>query len=250
MSPPIFNPDGSEVSEIVLPDGSTASEVIGPDGNVVFEAGADIPDSGVLKYGFNEGSGTTATDSFGSNDGAINGASFTTTSAEGSHALSFDGNVGENVDSSLVPDTTNNFSWAVRFKTSFPTTDSEEAHILSTNDGNDGVSIAFSSGDLRVEGGGGVESDNTSSISGLGDGVYHSAIITFDGSNITLAIDGTRQLTESIGTFDSGVNLRVGERARSSSTSPFNGLIDDVRVYDKALTETEESNLASTGSIQ
>jgi len=50
MSPPIFTPDGSEVSEIVLPDGSTASEVIGPDGNVVFEAGGDIPDSGLLHY--------------------------------------------------------------------------------------------------------------------------------------------------------------------------------------------------------
>ena len=38
----IYNPDGSEVSEIVLPDGSTASEVIAPDGSVVFSA---IPDS-------------------------------------------------------------------------------------------------------------------------------------------------------------------------------------------------------------
>jgi len=49
MSPPIYTPDGSEVSEIVLPDGSTASEVIGPDGNVVFEAGPDIPDSVVSR---------------------------------------------------------------------------------------------------------------------------------------------------------------------------------------------------------
>jgi hypothetical protein len=45
MSPPIYTPDGSEVSEIVLPDGSTASQVVDPDGNVVFEAGPDIPDS-------------------------------------------------------------------------------------------------------------------------------------------------------------------------------------------------------------
>jgi len=49
MSPPIYTPDGSEVSEIVLPDGSAASEVIGPDGNVVFEAGPDIPDSTVAQ---------------------------------------------------------------------------------------------------------------------------------------------------------------------------------------------------------
>jgi len=33
----------------VLPDGSTASEVIDPDGNVVFEAGPDIPDSGMFQ---------------------------------------------------------------------------------------------------------------------------------------------------------------------------------------------------------
>jgi len=50
MSPPIYTPDGSEVSEIVLPDGSTASEVIGPNGNVVFEAGPDIPDSALAQY--------------------------------------------------------------------------------------------------------------------------------------------------------------------------------------------------------
>jgi hypothetical protein len=58
MSPPIFNPDGPEVSEIVLPNGSTASEVIDPDGNVVFEAGPDIPDS-VASY---QEDGTTSTD--------------------------------------------------------------------------------------------------------------------------------------------------------------------------------------------
>jgi hypothetical protein len=83
MSPPIFTPDGSEVSEIVLPDGSTASEVIGPDGNVVFEAGAYIPDSDVylpmdegskttLNDGHNNADGTLASDSWES-DSAFNG---------------------------------------------------------------------------------------------------------------------------------------------------------------------------------
>jgi len=50
MSPPIYRPDGTEVSEIVLPNGLTAGEVIDPDGNVVFEAGPDIPDSVVHRY--------------------------------------------------------------------------------------------------------------------------------------------------------------------------------------------------------
>src|SRR6056297_1479058 len=61
MSPPIFTPDGSEVTEIVLPDGSTASQVVGPDGSVVFDAGPDIPDSAEVQVnakqltGFSDG---------------------------------------------------------------------------------------------------------------------------------------------------------------------------------------------------
>ena len=36
---PIYTPDGTEVSEVVLPDGSTASEVVGPDGNTLASFG-------------------------------------------------------------------------------------------------------------------------------------------------------------------------------------------------------------------
>jgi hypothetical protein len=77
------------VSEIVLPDGSTASEVIGPDGNVVFEAGPDIPDSG-LEHQFNFEQSlhdelTTA--SFVAQDGEA----YSTTAAEGDYATDLDG---------------------------------------------------------------------------------------------------------------------------------------------------------------
>src|SRR6056297_2572190 len=97
MSPPIFTPDGSAVTEIVLPDGSTASEVVAPDGSVVFDAGPEIPDSGVLRYEFEDDSNTTtAVDSWTDDthtayDGAINGATYTTDAKVGSMSLSFDG---------------------------------------------------------------------------------------------------------------------------------------------------------------
>lgn len=61
---PINNPNGNEVSEIVLPDGATASEVIAPDGSTVF--GSAIPDSVVNNmdtfYAISEGSGTAVGD--------------------------------------------------------------------------------------------------------------------------------------------------------------------------------------------
>jgi hypothetical protein len=58
---PIFNPNGNEVSEIILPDGSTASEVIAPDGSTVFSA---IPDSVVLLDDFADGDLTTNRQTF------------------------------------------------------------------------------------------------------------------------------------------------------------------------------------------
>jgi len=94
MSPSIFNPDGPEVSEIVLPNGATASEVIDPDGNVVFEAGPDIPDSAVGYWSFNDAADTTtAVDEKGDRDATIqSGVSYDDTIvAEGSHSLNFDG---------------------------------------------------------------------------------------------------------------------------------------------------------------
>jgi len=92
MSPPIYTPDGSEVSEIVLPDGSTASQVIGPDGNVVFEAAPDIPDSGTNQWPVDEGSGTALNPRLGSVTASITGATWESdASAIGGQRLGFNG---------------------------------------------------------------------------------------------------------------------------------------------------------------
>jgi len=48
----VFNPDGGEVSEIILPDGTTASEVVAPDGSVGFDP---APDSAVWQDDFSDG---------------------------------------------------------------------------------------------------------------------------------------------------------------------------------------------------
>jgi hypothetical protein len=59
---PIFNPNGNEVSEIVLPNGNPASEVIAPDGTQVFGA---IPDSVVDNF---EAAGTNPPGPYRSGD--------------------------------------------------------------------------------------------------------------------------------------------------------------------------------------
>jgi len=87
MSPPIFNPDGSEVSEIVLPDGSTASQVIGPDGNVVFEAAPDIPDSEANQKLIHRWHLSEDTDPFVDQIGSSDGTNSGTTQVSGSQYI-------------------------------------------------------------------------------------------------------------------------------------------------------------------
>ncbi|WP_447971265.1 LamG-like jellyroll fold domain-containing protein [Nitrospira sp. M1] len=90
---------------------------------------------------------------------------------------------------------------------------------------------------------------NDSSMS-LADGNWHHIAFTFDdaGNTQALYIDGvlaaSGNATESI-TYTQGANTRIG--ANSSDTDndfDFNGLIDEARIYDRALTATEIANLA------
>jgi len=94
MSPPIYTPDGQEVTEIVLPDGSTASQVVGPDGSVVFDAGPEIPDSEDLqaRYDFSEEDGSTpVTDQTGNGHDLTGSYSGVGASINGVQAGKFDG---------------------------------------------------------------------------------------------------------------------------------------------------------------
>lgn len=86
----IFNPDDSEVTEIVLPDGSQASEVVAPDGSVVWTAAADIPDSVVYQY-VAENFGSPWPDEVQSADMTVNGLT-ASTFANGETSVSGDGN--------------------------------------------------------------------------------------------------------------------------------------------------------------
>jgi hypothetical protein len=92
MSPPIFTPDGSEVSEIVLPDGERASEVVAPDGSVVFEG----PLAGGAVYQWNPATFSTGdstwTDDLQGEVMDITGNPQSVTLANGNPGIQGDGN--------------------------------------------------------------------------------------------------------------------------------------------------------------
>jgi len=254
MSPPIYTPDGSEVSEIVLPDGSTASEVIDPDGNVVFEAGPDIPDSGVARWTFDNGdtNSGTAVDIWGSNDGAIDGATTGVSGANQTYttneAYEFNGS-GDNIDinswSNIGFSNNDPFSIACWLNTD---TTSSRQRVWGTEDGNSRGFIldVLSGGDMRffLGNGGDTVATTTKSIS---TNTWHHATCTFDGSTATVYIDASNSASTSASYSGSNQNFHIATTDKLADY--FDGVIDDVRIYDKGLTSTEVSNLFNNGSI-
>ena len=232
--------DNTDVSDITI-DGQNVSQVTA-DGNVVWNA---IPDSGVSRWGFDEGSGSTAIDSWGNNDGTINGATYTTTSYVGSHALSFDG-IDDEVNIPEFP-AFSSYSMAAWLR---PNNVTEKMGAVSLGVNNRGKLGIKDTGDLWFQMRG--QNGKVEVTTPVSANTYTLGVFTWDGSTLEgFKNDATSAGTVSISSQDPVVTGqdRVGENVNSDFPQNYDGIIDDVRIYDKALTSTEVSNLYNTGSI-
>jgi len=245
MSPPIYTPDGSEVSEIVLPDGSTASEVIGPDGNVVFEAGPDIPDSGVSRYTFNNAdtSGGTAIDSWGNNDATINGAT-TGVSGELGEAYDFDG-TNDYVDTPVSP-ISGGMSISVWANASSSQNGGFTAIISNREESGAGAQTEIDFNPSISEMVGYLGGTEVAAHTLITDQWVHHCL-TWDGSTAEYYVDGSSVGTASVGSVVTSRDFDIGRRPAGDNNIV--ATIDDPRIYDKGLSSTEVSNLYNTGSI-
>lgn len=102
----------------------------------------------------------------------------------------------------------------------------------------------------------GQTSMNTSNGSiGLGNWYHYTGVIDRNQGELRSYIDGERKVSTSVDTNDTVSHndpLRIGFDAYSgnSSYSPLNGRLDDIRLYNKPLSDEEVSNLYNTGSIE
>ena len=207
-----------------------------------------IPDSGVARWEFEQ----DVTDSWYSNDGTDNtSAGYTTDATQGSYAKSFDG-----VDDDVVFDhdlSLTTYSAAVWIKTSVAQVQpfisrrdvdggpTKNYGIMSNSDG------APAANHYDVDNSTWQRTDATTNIA---DGSWHHLVATYDGSDIVIYVDGNSEGSTAAGTpyTDSTQATRLGYEA-GITNEYFEGDADDSRLYDKALTDTEVSNLYNTGSI-
>ena len=86
------------------------------------------------------------------------------------------------------------------------------------------------------------------SQSDLSEGKWLFVSVVYDGTNVTLYIDGAEDTsgTANIDQVDSDQPVRIGfERIISSDPGYLDGRIDEVRIYNRALSDVEIQQLFS-----
>ncbi|MDR4507113.1 MAG: LamG domain-containing protein [Candidatus Brocadiaceae bacterium] len=205
-------------------------------------------------YKFNEGSGLSARDSSGNgNDGTINGARWS--AGKSGSGLDFDGindsvdfttnlgiNAGLTVSAWVYPTAAPNENGRVIATTYY--WDENDALLrgwtLGTNSGSTD-SIYFrlynSSGTRSTTSFSNFFAENLNKWT-LVTGVFKPSQYTRLYVNGVMVAEDTSNIFSSIG-YAAGTNLRIGMRADSSTLGMWQGGIDEVQIYDHALTDQE-----------
>jgi hypothetical protein len=85
---------------------------------------------------------------------------------------------------------------------------------------------------------------------GLVDGRWHHLAATFDGSMLELYVDGKLAARGTPALDTAGPELNVGRSPASQYSEHFDGLLDDLRIYDRALAADEIAALYHEGGWQ
>lgn len=206
---------------------------------------------------FDEPRGNVANDSAGSANGAITGATFDSNSADGAGSLLFDG-VDDRVDlGTLDVPAGNAITIAAWFRAD--DFDIRDARIISKASGtssaahywmmstiNDASGLHFLRFRLKTNG-------ITSTLHGnnasgrLFTGVWTHAAMVYDGAEMRIYKDGV--LVGSMaktGTIDTNASVQatIGNQPIGAGPRAFDGRLDDIRIYDRALSEKEIQLLA------
>ena len=216
---------------------------------------------GLVSYWpFDEGSGATAYDAANGNDGTIYGATYITDKAPvvgNDYALAFDGDDHVQVGDSTALEPAN-VTVAAWVKAS--TSPGSSRYIVSK-----GAHTCWAASYALYTRGGGLyfyvfnPTDgyrlSPGAGTGIWDGVWHHVAGTYDGSFLRLYVDGFEIGTGNATSIPIGYGLPTTDDLfvgayGGTCNLPFNGLIDEVGVWDRALSAEEIAALSvGVGSL-
>ncbi|MCA8997201.1 MAG: DUF4347 domain-containing protein, partial [Planctomycetaceae bacterium] len=202
-------------------------------------------------YKLDEGNGSVAIDS---SDYGANGTHFGSlayTAGTSGSAVNYNGDF----DRTEVADPADghldfgNGDFSVSFWFNSTQTTPTGARLVGKTAGAAGFIFYQQNGTLRFEVNDGTNSEQLT-VDGLFDGNWHQITGVRRGSDFILYVDGLAVAadTVSLGSISNSESLKFG--ASSGSTSDFDGLLDDVRLYNRSLTSSDIQELSTpqTGS--
>jgi hypothetical protein len=234
-----------------------AGNVIMPDTRVDFAHVGINPSAGLVAYWpFNEGSGTATVDAsgYGRHGTLVNGTLWTS-----DPALDFDGG-DDHVDVGtfdIAGDALTIAAWILSrnlancsssdcriLSKATSTAEADHWFMLSTIAAGSGAELRFR---LKTDG---TTSTLIAGSGGLPEDTWVHAAAVYDGSNMELFLDGipvgSTPKSGSLST-NAGVSVWIGGNPPDAFSKPWDGLIDEVRIYDRALTAGEILALPQPG---
>ena len=233
-----------------------ASGNLGPYSNTATTTTPAIPAGLVAAYSFNEGSGTTVTDLSGNNlTGTIVGATWTTGGKYG-NGLSFDG-AGSYVDLGNPSALQLTGSMTIEAWINAAANPADDGQIVAKSDSAGGWQFKTSPDTgphtfgVAVSGSTGAHTQRYSTTVRALNTWYHVAGV-YDAAAGTLSTyvngvldNGTLRGSVPASQLNQNVNVNIGRRTGGSGYY-FNGLIDEVRIYNRALSQAEIQSDMST----
>jgi uncharacterized protein (TIGR03437 family) len=98
-------------------------------------------------------------------------------------------------------------------------------------------------------GAGGADFLGTTSVT---NNVFHHVAATYDGAMMKIYVDGNLDAQKAVSltiNYPSGRPLMIGKREHSSIPGPFSGLIDEVALYNRALSASEIQSIYNAGKL-
>lgn len=216
---------------------------------------------GLLKLSFNEGSGTIASDSSGLGNQArlVGGPAYVSDTADGSpYALRFDGQ-NDYVDAGVIEPTGRALTLAAWFKADTFPGDYRDPRIISRASGTAEADHVFMLGTIKVGRQtalrvrlrvAGTTHTLIADNGALNTGIWQHAAATYNGNMLRLFLNGIEVGSKALqGSIDAapGIKVAIGSQPGGRERL-FDGLLDDIRILNRAMSATELRELARANS--